>query len=615
MLISARRLKIVISVLLLLVITFAAFYPALKNAFNYDDDIYIKENRFIKSLSLYNVEKIFTSLFGGNYQPVSVLTYLFEYRFFGLNPRPYHLTNIILHSFNCLLVFWLFYLIGGRVLGAWIVSILFAIHPLRVESVAWVSERKDVVYAFFFLYACIVYVYYLKDKGNKKFYYLALIAFILSLLSKSMAVTLPLVLFIFDYLLCRKLSKGLYLDKVPFFILSLFFGIITIFSQYSGGGIRQEKLFSLCDKIMNAGYGAVFYLHKIFLPSKLACLYPLPDNTAKLASLLLSVALSALILIYFKKTHSKKIIFGCAFFLVTILPVLQFIPLGSTLASDRYSYIPSLGIFYLISEAFIWLVELRVRYVRAVRILLFGALIVAVGILSCLTCDRCKVWKDGISLWSDVLNKYPSFVTALNNRGNLFAMDKEYDLALIDFKKAVSIKSGYKESRNAYLNLAALYFQTGKAEEAIVVLQEALNKFPNDAELFYNLGIVYSFINKETAVAYYKKAIKFNPFHAIAYYNLGVLYIELGDTEDAVSMLKKTIEINPEFTAAYAQLAKLYNNPARKEELVSLYKKAIRRNLEFLDAYYYIGNLYYESGRDREAMALYKRALQINPKR
>ena len=149
MLISARRLKIVISVLLLLVITFAAFYPALKNAFNYDDDIYIKENRFIKSLSLYNVERIFTSFFAGHYQPVSILTYLFEYRFFGLNPHPYHLTNILFHSFNCLLVFWLFYLIGGRVLSAWIIAVLFVVHPLRVESVVWISERKDVAYAFF----------------------------------------------------------------------------------------------------------------------------------------------------------------------------------------------------------------------------------------------------------------------------------------------------------------------------------------------------------------------------------------------------------------------------------------------------------------------------------
>ena len=244
MLITAKHLKVSISILLLLVIAIIVFSPALKNGFNYDDDIYIKENRFIKSLSFYNVERIFTSFFAGNYQPVSVLTYLFEYRFFGLNPYPYHLTNIIVHLFNCLLVFWLFYLIGGRVLGAWIVSVLFVIHPLRVESVAWVSERKDVVYAFFFLCACIAYIYYLKNGENRKLYCLAIIAFILSLLSKPMAITLPLVLFIFDYFFSRKFSKSLYLDKVPFFILSFLFGVVTIFSQYSGGGIRRENLLS-----------------------------------------------------------------------------------------------------------------------------------------------------------------------------------------------------------------------------------------------------------------------------------------------------------------------------------------------------------------------------------
>ena len=321
-----------------------------------------------------------------------------------------------------------------------------------------------------------------------------------------------------------------------------------------------------------------------------------------------------MVFVYFKKTGSKKIIFGCAFFLVTLLPVLQFIPLGSTLVADRYSYIPSLGILYLISEAFIWIFELKVRYAKAMRILFFSVFIVLIGILSYLARDRCKVWHDGVTLWSDVLKKYPGFVTALNNRGYLFAMNKDYDPALADFKKAISIKSGYRESHNAYLNLANLYRQTGKNEEAIAVLQEALNKFPDDAEIFFNIGISYSFTDKREAASYYKKAIKLNPVHAMAYYNLGVIYIELGDMEGAISMLRKAIEINPDFTTAYVQLAKLYNNPVRKEELISLYKEAIRRNLDFLDAYYYIGNLYQESGRDREAVLLYKRAMQIGPK-
>ena len=612
---TAKHLKVAISILLLLVITIIVFSPALKNGFNYDDDIYLKENRFIKSFSLYNVEKLFTSFFAGNYQPLSVATYLFEYKFFGLNPQPYHFTNIILHLLNCLLVFWLFYLISGRSLRAWIVAILFAIHPLRVESVAWISERKDVVYAFFFLCACIAYLYYLKDKEKKKFYSLALLMFVFSLLSKPMAITLPLVLFVFDYFLGRKFSKNLYLDKLPFFILSLLFGAVTLFSQYSGGGIRQENLFAFWDKIMNAGYAVVFYLNKIFLPSGLLCLYPLPDKTAKLVSLLLLAILSGSAVIYFKKTHSKKMIFGCVFFLVTLLPVLQFIPLGSTLVSDRYTYIPALGIFYLISEAIIWLFEVRVKYAKVLRILLVSALITAMGILSYLTYNRCKVWRDGITLWSDVLKKYPGFVTALNNRGYLFAMNKEYDLALADLKKAASIKSGYKESRNAYLSLANLYRQAGKNPEAIALLQDALNKFPNDAEIFFNLGILYNFTDKQAAASYYKKTITLNPFHAMAYYNLGVLYIGLSDTQGAISMLKKTIEINPDFTAAYAQLAILYNDPAKKEELVSLYKQAIKRNLDFFDAYYYIGNLYQESSREKEAVLLYKRAIQINPKR
>ena len=444
---------------------------------------------------------------------------------------------------------------------------------------------------------------------------MAIIAFILSLLSKSMAVTLPFILLLLDYLIKRKPGKVMFIDKIPFFCLSLMSCFIVVFGLIIIGGVRLEPHYGLFSTLATASYGITFYLTKTLFPLNLSCLYPYNNfeyNPVYLYSIITVIIL--FIVVFVSLRYTKKLLFGAAFFLITLLPVLQFIPNSSIIVADRYTYIPSIGIFFIFSTLIYWVYS-KISKQGIIKAILVIILTCIIGILSILTYNRCKVWYDGITLWSDVLKKYPNFVTALNNRGNLFAMNNEHDSALIDFKKAVSIKSEYKESRNAYLSLANLYRQTGEIDEAIIVLQEALNKSPNDAEIFYNLGIVYSFMNKGTAVAYYKKAIKLNPLHTATYYNLGSLYIELGDREGAITMLKKAIKINPDFTIAYAQLAKLYNNPARTEELVYLYKEAIRRNLDFFDAYYYIGNLYQESGRDREAMVLYKRALQIDPKR
>lgn len=609
-----KPMKIIVLIALILIITVIAFLPALKNGFNYDDDLYLRENSFIRSLSFHNCKKIFTSFFVGNYQPLSILTYSLEYNFFRLNPFSYHITNLILHLLNCLLVFWLFYLLGGSFFVAFITGILFAVHPLRVESVAWISERKDVLYAFFSLGALIAYVHYLREKNKPKFYCLVLFLFLLSLLSKSMAVTFPLLLFLFDYFLCRKPDKTMFLEKIPFFILSLLFGVTAILSQYSGGGIRQEGSLQLANKFMNAAYGIIFYLHKIFLPTKLACLYPFPDTPTKLLSMIFFVSLILFILVFLRKTHSRKAFFCCGFFLITILPVLQLIPLGSTLVADRYSYIPSLGIYYLIAEVFVWLYSQKNKYAFFARVFLVIVLMAAIGVLSMLTWKRCKVWKDGIVLWSDVLRNYPSFVTALNNRGCLFRELNEHEKAVFDFKRALSINSDYKNSRYIYLNLGNLYRDMGRRQEAIDILQDALKMSPDDAEIFFNLGEIYSDINKQEARRYYKKAIKLDSSHVKACYNLGILNNDLGDKEDAISMFKKTTEIDPFFLPAYVKLAYLYNIVGNKEGLEVLYKKAVENELELFQAYYYIGDLYERMDKYRDAESLYKKALKINPR-
>lgn len=344
-----KKLKIVILISLILIITFVAFLPSLKNGFvNWDDEIYVINNTAIKSLSVGNINKILTSFFVGNYQPLAILSYLLEYQFVKLNLFGYHLTNLILHLFNCLLVFWLIAMLSGRVSIALITSILFGVHPLLVESVAWISERKDVLYAVFFLGATICYLKYLREKQKLKYYLFSIFLFALSLLSKSMAITLPLVLLLIDYLLHRRHDKYMFIDKAPFFLLSLIFGIIAIYSQNSSEPSMQRGLYYLLTKFIILSYCIIFYLNKIFMPIRLSCLYPYYGLENILLPLFYpTMFIILLVAVIISCKYTKKFIFGSAFFLIIILPVLQFMPLGETIVADRYKYIINWDILHL----------------------------------------------------------------------------------------------------------------------------------------------------------------------------------------------------------------------------------------------------------------------------
>ena len=441
-----KSLKIIIPLVLVLMLTFTAFSPCLKNRFvNWDDDLYVTENNVTQNLSFHNVEKIFTSYFVNNYQPLTMLSYLLEYRSFKLNPLGYHLTNLILHLLNCLLVFWLIYLLTQKISISAITTFLFGLHPLHVESVAWVSERKDVLYALFFLAAMVGYGYYLRNPKIRRYYYLCLILFLAALLAKSMAITLPFALLLIDYFNKRKVDKRMFTDKIPFLILSLIFGVLAFISQSSTGAVRNESLFNFFHKIAVASYSIIFYLYKLLLPVKLSCIYPysgVRNNPAFLFSLVGFIIL--LVLVIRSGKYTRKVIFGSAFFLVTLLPVLQFIPIGDTIVADRYVYIASLGIFYILAEGVFWLFTTKIKHSSFLKGLLLATLIALTSVLAFLTWQRCQVWRDSMSLWNDVLNQYPNVVTAYNNRGNAYKDQGNIQQGISDYNKAIKINPNYE---------------------------------------------------------------------------------------------------------------------------------------------------------------------------
>ena len=350
-----RSLRIIFPAVLILAITFMAFTPCLKNGFvnEWDDDLYVRGNADIQHLSVQTTARVFSSFYAATYLPVTMLSYMLDHQLGGLDPFGYHLTNLIFHLLNCLLVFWLVGMLSRNILVSFITALLFGVHPLHVESVAWISERKDVLYAAFFLLSMISYCYYLKTRKRGRSYWLAVVFFALSLLSKAMAITMPLLLLLTDYLSGRPRERGVATDKIPFFSLALCVGLVGFFGQVPA--MRTGHVLSFFEKCLCPSYACLFYLGKILWPTKLSCYYPF-TGIKDLPVYLFSLGgwLALLVLTLRSATRTRKVVFGVFFFLITLLPVLQFVQMGLAIVADRYVYLASLGIFYLIAEGIVW---------------------------------------------------------------------------------------------------------------------------------------------------------------------------------------------------------------------------------------------------------------------
>jgi hypothetical protein len=322
-------------------ITFIVFLPSLKNDFtNWDDNYYIVNNPDIKGFTFHNFSQVFSSKYVGNYLPLTMLTYMAEYQLFQLTPGYYHFTSLLLHIINCLLVFALIYGLSGERLTSLLVALLFAIHPMRVESVAWIAERKDVLSSFFFLLSLLSYVQYLK-MGKRRLYYICAFSLLFSLLSKPMAVSQPFVLLLIYYLKNGRLNKKILVETVPFFIMAAAFAILTLITQNVSDHSLDNYSLSLLQRICVPFYGIVFYLIKSIAPFNLCALYTFPAkfdgsmNLQLFASPIIVFVIAAAV--YKFRAYSRKLIFGSLFFLITALPVLQIVIVGNAIVAERYT--------------------------------------------------------------------------------------------------------------------------------------------------------------------------------------------------------------------------------------------------------------------------------------
>jgi len=527
--------KIYALIAISLIFTWIAFAPSLKNVFvSWDDEGYLFENSYIINYGWNATKAIFSNIIMANYHPLTIFVYATLHHLYKFDPYPYHLFNVLFHLINVLLVFIFIYRLSDRnIMIAFIVSLLFGIHPLHVESVTWVSEAKDVLYTFFFLIALICYLKYINTKKIKLFYYfLALFFFVLSCLSKGMAVVFPLILVIVDYLKNRSIFVKAQLNKIPFFIIAILFGIIAIKAQATDKGIYDTSAFSVLDKIVLPFYGFLFYIYKMIYPLNLSIIYPYPVKTTSILPFeyLISpvIFILLIVVIVYSLKYNRKIAFGILFYFFCILPVLQIIPVGISIASDRYFYLSSIGLFFITGYGYSYLVDTKWRSRTYLKYLAFIGVIVIAVFLTNVTKKRTQVWKNTITLWQDVIRYDHKIDKSYFNIGLQLDRAGNIDSAIVFYKKALLYNPRNIKALN---NLGNRMYDKRQFDSAFYYYKILVKADTMYYPVYHNIGNIYTIKDSiDKAIEYYNKALSLKNDFALSYFTLGACWMRKGDS-------------------------------------------------------------------------------------
>jgi tetratricopeptide (TPR) repeat protein len=526
-------------------ISFFVYIPSLFNGFifNWDDGVYVLNNQYIHLITLDSIKWMLTAFHAANWHPLTWLSHAVDYTLFGEKAWGHHLINIIFHAFNSVWVFLLslvliyiaekspysnFRLIElfdfKRFFVAYLTSILFAIHPQHVESVAWVAERKDVLFFFFFIPALLAYSIYTQFQ-NKKWYFASLICFALSLLSKPMAVTLPILLMLFDFYPLQQINlktidyKKWIINKIPFFALALATGIFTLLAQSNVGAVASVQQVEIQVRVLNALNSIIVYFGKWLLPLHLSPFYQLQIGQFQSISHnlpnILAILVTTIVAIYCWFKSQKFWLMSWLFYLVTLLPVLGLIQVGSQGMADRYTYLTTLPFYLLLS---IGLVHLYLKYSKTISVFLILGICI---LLTHLTYSQIKIWRDPLILWNYAVRSNPDSGLSQGLLGTVYMKMEQYEVAAKHFEFSIGLAGD-----NPYF-----YNELGKAYFYLKRLDDALKQY-------------------KIAITLYKT--KNSKMVADTHFNLALVYLEKKDSSQALAALEQALKIDPNHPDALA---------------------------------------------------------------
>lgn len=606
----------------ILLIVFISYLPVLKSDFlQWDDDVHVYNNILVRSLDFEHLKEIFTTRVNSIYIPLTTLSFALEYHSFGYNPSMYHLDNLLLHLLIVMCVFSLALRLGLTQAGAAIVSILFGLHPMHVESVAWVTERKDVLYAFFYMLAVLSYIKFIsfppslkKQIPSRNYFWLTLAYFfgILSMLSKPMALSLPVILFLLDWFVSHRIERRVIVEKTPLILIVAGIAWVTYMMQ------ARNPIQNVYEAMLIWPWTFVFYLRQFLFPFFSVPVYrlPYPIHISNLEYLFSLLAFALIIFSLIRFRRSRWFIFASLFYFFSIFFLLRFDDLKDTnIVADRFMYLPSLG-FCLWAG---WGAERLLKHSKLNKILL-PALALLVVLLSFKIYNQCLVWQNSISLWQHQLKFFPYEYIALNNLANVLRDENEYKDAEKSFRQIVKAQ---KQGLPIQLK--------GKNKEGFERVNHVISLYKRAAEVglnfedaSYNLGKLYHDVEDYAlAFEHYKKALQINPQSKDGLFSLAKYYMDLAKYDLAVSFFKKTLETNKEDEEIYINIILALNKAFKKsadpllqqardsflKEFVALINKKGSRTKSLLN----LGLLYYEIGDYQGAVSAYRAVLDYNP--
>lgn len=608
---NARRLRWLCAILLAVAVL-VTYAPALRNGFvSWDDNAYVTENPRVLHPSWENAVWAFSAVHGSNWHPLTWLSHMFDVALFGPAPWGHHLTSIVLHAANAVLLFLVLTRMTRNAAPSLFVAALFALHPVQVESVAWVAERKNVLSTLFWILTMWAYTRYVEAPGRKRYAAVA-VCFALGLMSKPMLVTLPFVLLLLDAWPLGRLTRATLLarlaEKAPLFAMSAASCWITLLAQRPSR--MSMTAMALGDRVLNALVSYARYLLTAVVPSRLSPYYSIPGSVEAAPIPIAGVALAALAVVGLTllairlRTRAPHVIVGWLWYLGTLVPVIGLVQVGGQAAADRYAYVPLIGVFI----AFAWSLPTPRR--RAVRV---AAGAVALGVLALCglrAAAQVGVWRDSGTLWRRVLEFNPRCRPALTNYGIWLVQSGESERGVAMFRSAIAVDSLFHHAR---ISLGGALTKLGRSEEAIRELEFVAARDTHLREAPFNLGVALSRVGRRAeARAALEAALALDPRYADAHAQLASMLIDDGFVAEAVSHCRAALESVPNHAAARTNLAVALAASGDRESARAMYGALLRERPRDADVHYNLAQMLAGEGRLAEAIGHYREAASID---
>jgi protein O-mannosyl-transferase len=590
----------------LVVLTVAVYLPAIRGGFlKYDDSCYVTANPHVRAgLTSAGLAWVWTASVLTHWHPLTMISHMLDVQLFGLRPGFHHLTNVLMHVAITLLLMLFLTQVTGRVWASAFTAALFAVHPLHVESVAWISGRKDVLSTLFWILAMLAYARY-AAKPTLRRYVPVFLLFALGLAAKSMLVTLPVVLLLLDYWPLGRFGRTgirrLLLEKLPLLGLSIASAAVALVFMARAEMVGGLKWMPLTVRLANAVVAYVTYLRQTIWPTDLAAFYPHPEASLPVWQVVLSAAILAVITAWAIRGRKTRpyVLTGWLWYLVTLLPVIGILQVGMQSRADRYTYVPLIGVFFAIAWGVAEFSKTRARDAVVARRALGIMGAAAVLILSALANVQARYWQDEYTLFEHALRVTRDNYVAHGNLGLQLRSRGREELALLHFRKAVRISPAYPE---AHFNIAAILADRNRNREAVAHYRQGLKWAPGDSRAHHYLaGVLAKLGRTAEALAEYKIALNLDPRNPRILFDLGDLESNLGRYEDALKHLREAVKLKPGFATAHNNIGAVLFKLQRYSEAAVALTNAIRAKPDSVEMRANLAVAYYSAGEYAKA--------------